>query len=560
VLLYQRSFHLSFRKSVSLSVCQAVLFSFFLSLASFTHAESVPITIENLSDYEYYYVLVDTADNNTVYALVGTKSTFPCYTDSDGTRFCKRSLYLIEVSSKAIHRVYLADRYMNSGFDWKESMETEKWSGWPAALAKMDTTTIDPIITIFFNFKAKDNTDEMSNEIVTANPSANIAYGTANPLGKNGTWGWYPSIRKLFGQTETTIQHYSLALPSHPCYRITFDCQVIGVVGRYLEYRGNQEISPFTGPMGMPTGATVRANYLDKLSTDSQGIMPDASSRSIASKIIAKATGKQIGIKGISTRARVGKTAEQYMMAGVYVRGTAQKNVIVRATGKGLAKQNVNTSLDTKLEVYEIGRTSPIGDNDDWRNHKDASSVQAAGGMPHNNDSALMPTLKQGYYSMVVMPSGGNLSFGGGSSDGIGLVEVYDNDPASASRLSGISTRSYVGSAAADYMYAGLAIQGGSLRLLIRGLGKGLVAQGVAGALDDAIITVRKADGTVVDSNDNWQTHSSSSLLTQRGQAPKESSDAAMIINLFEGLYTIEVKSAKGGSGVALVEVYEIVD
>jgi len=87
-----------------------------------------------------------------------------------------------------------------------------------------------------------------------------------------------------------------------------------------------------------------------------------------------------------------------------------------------------------------------------------------------------------------------------------------------------------------------------------------LIARGVAGALDDTSITVRDVNGEMVDRNDNWQTHSSSSTLTQRGQAPKESSDAAMIINLSDGLYTIEVKSAKGGQGVALVEVYEIVD
>ncbi|MEZ5672668.1 MAG: hypothetical protein R3E08_09920 [Thiotrichaceae bacterium] len=64
----------------------------------------------------------------------------------------------------------------------------------------------------------------------------------------------------------------------------------------------------------------------------------------------------------------------------------------------------------------------------------------------------------------------------GGNSEGIGLVEIYDNDPSSSSRLSGISTRSYVGASAADYICAGLAIQG-NVKLLVRGLGKGLVAQ-----------------------------------------------------------------------------------
>ena len=266
-------------------------------------------------------------------------------------------------------------------------------------------------------------------------------------------------------------------------------------------------------------------------------------------------------INGISTRAPVGTTAEKYMMAGVYVQGTAQKKALVRATGKGLIKQGVSTTLDAKLEVYELATSTavPADKNDDWKSHSSYSVVQAAGGMSDDNDAALVTGLNQGYYSMVVMPSGGSMTSGGGSSEGVGLIEVYDNDHSSASRLSGISTRSYVGSSAADYMYAGLAIQG-NVKLLIRGLGKGLVAQGVSGALNDAMITVRKADGTIIDSNDDWQNHSSSSTLTQRGQAPKESSDAAMIINLSEGLYTIEVKSARGGSGVALVEVYEIIE
>jgi hypothetical protein len=265
-------------------------------------------------------------------------------------------------------------------------------------------------------------------------------------------------------------------------------------------------------------------------------------------------------INGISTRAPVGTTAEKYMMAGVFVQGTTQKQALVRATGKGLMKQGVNTTLDANLEVYQLGSTSVLVDeNNDWKNHSSYSAVQAIGGASDDSDAALVTNLNLGYYSMVVMPSGGSMTSGGGSSEGIGLVEVYDNDHSSTSRLSGISTRSYVGSSATDYMYAGLAIQG-NVKLLIRGLGKGLIAQGVAGALDDAMITVRDVNGAILYSNDNWQTDASASTLTQRGQAPTDSSDAAMIIDLPEGLYTIEVKSVRGGQGVALVEVYEIVN
>jgi len=115
----------------------------------------------------------------------------------------------------------------------------------------------------------------------------------------------------------------------------------------------------------------------------------------------------------------------------------------------------VNTSLDKKLEVYDLATNQRTDSNDDWKQHSTSSAVQSAGGMSHDHDSALVSELNQGYYSMVVMPSGGSMNSGGGGTEGIGLVEVYDNDPASASRLSGISTRSYVGSAATDYMYAG---------------------------------------------------------------------------------------------------------
>jgi len=529
VSLYQRSFHLSFRKLVSLSACQAVLLSFFLSLASFTHAESV--TTANLSGYEFYYVLVDSADNDTVYALMGTKSTSPCYTSSDGTKFCKRSMYLARVDRNQLNKLYLGDYYLSASSDATVTAQDKYLNNRQGAVAKFGDT-----VNVFFNHKASNGTDSMSSKlfIVSAPSGVNSLTKTSEktPFSDNN-WGWYP--KALY---SGEVEHFS--------------------------YDGLKRCRNIECKEG--ASATVMAQeYRTSMQIDSQAIMPEANNADIVAKIIAKATGVSFSsgrINGISTRASVGKTAEKYMMAGVYVRGTAQKKALVRATGKGLVKQGVNTSLDAKLEVYELATstTTPADRNDNWKDHPSYSTVQNAGGMSDDYDAALVSGLNQGYYSMVVMPSGGSMTSGGGGTEGIGLVEVYDNDPTSASRLSGISTRSYVGSAATDYMYAGLAIQGGSLRLLIRGLGKGLVAQGVAGALDDAVITVRRADGTIVDSNDNWQDHPSYSVLTQRGQAPKESSDAAMIINLSEGLYTIEVKSAKGGSGVALVEVYEIVD
>jgi len=113
-----------------------------------------------------------------------------------------------------------------------------------------------------------------------------------------------------------------------------------------------------------------------------------------------------------------------------------------------------------------------------------------------------------------------------------------------------------VGNTPAEFLYAGISVQG-NLKVLIRGLGEGLQNRGVAGALDDAKIVVRKG-ADIIATNDSWSQDSSATELQQKQQTPPATSDAAMFITLSEGDYTIEVSSARGGKGVALVEVYDM--
>jgi len=124
------------------------------------------------------------------------------------------------------------------------------------------------------------------------------------------------------------------------------------------------------------------------------------------------------------------------------------------------------------------------------------------------------------------------------------------------SPLGGISARSYVGSSPSQYLYAGIKL-GKTTKVMIRGLGKSLLSQGVPEALDDAKLIVRKSDGATVDSNDNWQQHTSVNELLQY-QHPSDPSDAALIVTLTEGLYTVELSSTTGRAGIGLVEIYEV--
>jgi len=254
-------------------------------------------------------------------------------------------------------------------------------------------------------------------------------------------------------------------------------------------------------------------------------------------------------LKGISTRGYVANVAENNMFAGIIIAGSGSQKLLVRGLGQGLATAfGVATDLDARLEIKDINGNSVVDSNDNWQAHISATQLpQFAATPPSVLDAALLTPLNTGTYSIQVSPV---------NASGVGLVEVFDKDLSTSNKLTGISTRGYVGNTPAEFLYAGISVQG-NLKVLIRGLGEGLQNRGVAGALDDAKIVVRKG-ADIIATNDSWNQDSSATELQQKQQSPPATSDAAMFITLSEGDYTIEVSSARGGKGVALVEVYDM--
>jgi hypothetical protein len=99
--------------------------------------------------------------------------------------------------------------------------------------------------------------------------------------------------------------------------------------------------------------------------------------------------------------------------------------------------------------------------------------------------------------------------------------------------------------------------------LLIRGIGPGLTAFGVSGVLADPQIAIFSGS-TQIASNDNWETGTStaaqiSAATAQVGEFPLSpgSKDAALLITLQPGLYTVVVTGVGNTTGVALVEIYD---
>lgn len=146
-----------------------------------------------------------------------------------------------------------------------------------------------------------------------------------------------------------------------------------------------------------------------------------------------------------------------------------------------------------------------------------------------------------------------------GDFDFEGFKFRFDLDrDSSDNHLGNISTRAFVNNTPQGQLIAGFIITGGPKLLLIRALGPSLKAQGVTDpVLTDPVVTLFR-DGNQIARNDNWQSNANASNIIATTIPPQNSREAAVLVRLEAGAYTAVVNGADNGTGVALVEVYEI--
>ena len=99
----------------------------------------------------------------------------------------------------------------------------------------------------------------------------------------------------------------------------------------------------------------------------------------------------------------------------------------------------------------------------------------------------------------------------------------------------------------------------GPKQLLLRAAGPGLATFGVPNTLGDPALAVFNAAGGRIAENDNWAAALQSTFdAVGAFRLPSGSRDAALVSNLPPGSYTVQVRGADGGTGEALVEIYEV--
>ncbi|MBS0661188.1 MAG: hypothetical protein JSR82_23465 [Verrucomicrobia bacterium] len=103
-------------------------------------------------------------------------------------------------------------------------------------------------------------------------------------------------------------------------------------------------------------------------------------------------------------------------------------------------------------------------------------------------------------------------------------------------------------------------VLGGSApkRCLVRALGPTLQNFGVPGALADPQLELRDATGALVAQNDAWGDDPSAAEVIASGFAPPAAAECAVLRTLAPGAYTAVIRGAADGTGVALVEVYDL--
>jgi hypothetical protein len=369
-----------------------------------------------------------------------------------------------------------------------------------------------------------------------------------------------------------------------PTPAITSPLAANGVVGEAFKYTITATNSPTSfGATPLPDGLTVDTTSgvisgtpttvgntnVTISATNSAGTGSAILALSITSTVTIP-SGKPLNI---STRIDV-ETGDNVAIGGFIITGgTTPKIVAIRALGPSLMNANppvTGTLSDPVLELHMPDGS--VVTNDNWKDNSpaDQGTIVATGLNLYNNlaisddEAILIASLPprddtvtgSGAYTAVV--------HGNGTDTGVGLVEVYDLDDASAeAELANISTRGLVGTG--DNVLIGGVIlgpvgSGVNSSVVVRAIGPSLAnaVPPVTDALADPFLELHNADGTTIATNDNWMDSADEATIQSLGLAPADDNESALLATLVTGNYTAIVTGVDGTTGVGLVEVFHV--
>ncbi len=257
----------------------------------------------------------------------------------------------------------------------------------------------------------------------------------------------------------------------------------------------------------------------------------------------------------ISTRLRV-ETGDNVMIGGFIITGNAPKPVVLRAIGPSLAGSGIPAGTLLADPVLELrgANGALLMRNDNWRDDQLALIEGTIYQPTDDRESVIVTTLPQGTaYTAIVT--------GSAQTTGVGLIEVYDANHAVDAQLANISTRGLVQTG--DNVMIGGFILGGSTaetQVAVRGIGPSIQSVVPGGnVLADPTLELRDGNGALLITNDNWQDDSmSASQLSFYGLELQNPNESGIVASLPPGAFTAILAGRNGGTGVGLVEIYNL--
>ena len=253
-------------------------------------------------------------------------------------------------------------------------------------------------------------------------------------------------------------------------------------------------------------------------------------------------------IANLSTRAKIGVSDNNAMIAGITLQGSGAATLVFRGIGPSLAPYFGGGVLaDPYLELRNANGTL-LYSNNDWQESQ-ASEISATGLAPTNpSESAIKYSLGAGAYTAILRGVGGGT--------GIAVVEAYDLTPQPSSiSLVNIATRARTESSSPETV--GMIIQGSGYKgVVIRGLGQSVP---VAGYLPNPSLRLFNSGGAQLQYNENWKDTQSLHIWAS-GFAPVYDSESAMtnVANFAAGAYTATVSDNSGASGTTVLDIYDL--
>lgn len=310
------------------------------------------------------------------------------------------------------------------------------------------------------------------------------------------------------------------------------------------------------GPLTVPAGSNLHVrSYNPAL----RSAFPGSPWSSAVGGAASSPLSPRARLVNLSSRALVG-SGDGALIAGVVVADTEGKRFLSRGVGPTLTALGVGGAVpDPQLTIYG-SNSAELFRNNGWESGPDATRLPGysksvgAFALPVGSlDSALASVLTAGSYTLqVTTPSGRS---------GVGLAELYELD--ANGRTVNLSTRARVLKGDGG-LIGGFVVQGPAYkRMLVRAVGPTLEALGLTGVLRDPVLTIYSGQ-QVVATNDRWEDAVNSAAMVAAARnagafvLAARSEDAALLVTLPPGAYTVEVKGKSDTEGVALLEIYEV--